>query len=350
MNNKKHLLIVALLIIVVMPITYVILTAVYQLPIAASTQADSIDNMFTGHFILISGLFALVMVFMLYSLFVFRRRPDEEGDGLYIHGNTALEIFWTAAPLVLVVGFAIWGSVMLVDITEAKADEMAIDVTARQWSWSFAYPEQGGYSSIELVLPVNRPIVLQMRSEDVLHDFWVPEFRVKQDLVPGSIEVLRITPNVEGEYKVRCAEICGLNHSGMLADVRVVSQAEFDAWVLEKQSGPDPLSMTPEERGILWFQQFGCGGCHSVDGSDLVGPTWLGLYEREELLEDGTTVIADDDYIRNSILNPASQIVAGYANVMLQTYGEQFAVEEAKYNGQIDIIEDIIAYIKTLEE
>lgn len=350
MNNKKHLLIVALLIIVVMPITYVILTAVYQLPIAASTQADSIDNMFTGHFILISGLFALVMVFMLYSLFVFRRRPDEEGDGLYIHGNTALEIFWTAAPLVLVVGFAIWGSVMLVDITEAKADEMAIDVTARQWSWSFAYPEQGGYSSIELVLPVNRPIVLQMRSEDVLHDFWVPEFRVKQDLVPGSIEVLRITPNVEGEYKVRCAEICGLNHSGMLADVRVVSQAEFDAWVIEKQSGPDPLSMTPEERGILWFQQFGCGGCHSVDGSDLVGPTWLGLYEREELLEDGTTVIADDDYIRNSILNPASQIVAGYANVMLQTYGEQFAVEEAKYNGQIDIIEDIIAYIKTLEE
>lgn len=350
MNNKKHLLIVALLIIVVMPITYVLLTALYQLPIAASTQADSIDRMFTGHFILISGLFALVMVFMLYSVVVFRRRPDDDGDGLYIHGSTALEIFWTAAPLVLVVGFAIWGSVMLVDITEAKADEMAIDVTARQWSWGFAYPEQGGFSSIELVLPVNRPIRLEMHSDDVIHNFWVPEFRVKQDVVPGSIEVLRITPNVEGEYKVRCAEICGLNHSGMLANVRIVSHAEFEAWVQEKQSGPDPLSMTPEERGLLWFNQFGCGGCHSIDGSDLVGPTWLGLYEREELLEDGSTIIANDDYIRDSVLNPGDQIVAGFANVMLQTYGEQFAEEEAKFDGQIDIIADFIAFIKTLEE
>jgi cytochrome c oxidase subunit 2 len=350
MNNKKHLLIVALLIIVVMPITYVVLTALYQLPIAASTQANSIDRMFTGHFILISGLFALVMVFMLYSVVVFRRRPDDEGDGLHIHGNTALEVFWTAAPLVLVVGFAIWGSVMLVDITEAKTDEMVVEVTARQWSWLFSYPEQGGYSSAELVLPVDRPIRLEMRSEDVLHDFWVPEFRVKQDVVPGSVEVLRITPNLEGEYKVRCAEICGLRHANMLAPVRVVNQGAFDAWVTEQQSAPDPLSMTSEERGELWYGQFGCAACHTIDGTDLVGPTWLGLYEREERLEDGTDVVADDGYIRNSILNPADQIVSGYANVMLQTYGEQFAVEEAKYGGQIDIIEDLIAFIKTLEE
>jgi cytochrome c oxidase subunit 2 len=350
MNNRKHLLVVVVLIIVLMPITYVILNALYELPVAASSQAYEIDSLFKGHFILIAGLFALVMGFMLYSLFVFRRRPGEEGDGLYIHGNTALEILWTFAPLVIVVIFAIWGSVMLVDITQAQADEMAIDVTGRQWSWSFSYPEQDGFFSTEMVVPVNQPILLQMRSEDVLHSFWVPEFRVKQDLVPGSVEFLRITPTVEGNYKVRCAEICGLSHTYMLADVRVVSQAEFDSWVAEKQSGPDPLSMTAEERGALWFEQFGCLACHSVDGSDMVGPTWLGLYEREEVLEDGTVVIADDDYIRNSILHPLDQIVEGYAPVMPITYEDQFAAEQEKYSGQIDIIDDYIAFIKTLTE
>lgn len=350
MNNKKHLLVVALLIIPVTIVTYFILDAVYQLPVAASTEATQIDQLFTGHFILIAVLFALVMVFMLYAIVVFRRKPDEEGDGLYVHGNTALEVFWTAAPLVLVVVFAIWGSVLLVDITEANDDEMVIEVTGRQWSWSFSYPEEGDVQTTELVLPVNQPIRLEMESEDVLHNFWVPEFRVKQDLLPGQTTILRITPSVEGEYKVRCAEICGQLHASMLAPVRVVSATEYDSWMQDQLAGNNPLTMTAEERGAMWYELYGCNACHSLDGSDMVGPTWLGLYGREEEMEDGTIIIADDDYIRDSILNPASQIVAGYANAMPANYGERFAEEEAKYEGEFDTVEDLIEFIKTLQE
>ncbi len=132
--------------------------------------------------------------------------------------------------------------------------------------------------SAELVLPVGQPIVFEMRSKDVIHNFWVVEFRVKQDVVPGSTQELRITPTEIGDYKVRCAEICGLSHSEMLAPVRVVSQADFDAWVEEKVAAPKFAEMTPEERGAIWHspEGFACSSCHSLDGTPGAGPSWLG--------------------------------------------------------------------------
>lgn len=357
MRRFKHAIVVTLLVAVSTVGLYFLLRAMLQLPVEASAEASAIDVMFTAHFWMIALLFSLIMVIMLYSAFVFRRRPGDDEDGPHVHGNTALEIGWTIIPTFIVIGFGVWGAVVLNDITAENPGEMTVEVTGQQWNWVFAYPEQGDFPSGELVLPVDQPILLEMNSNDVLHSFWIPEFRVKQDLVPGRTTSLRFTPVQLGEYKVRCAEICGLQHADMLAPVRVVSQEEFDAWVEEKSALPSFAEMTPEERGAFWYsaEGFGCIGCHSLDGSAGAGPTWLGIIGRQEELTDGTAVTADEEYITNSILYPNDQIVAGYQpNVMPQNYVDQFAEREAEILAnegvEIDIIADLIAFMRTLEE
>ncbi|MCA9961738.1 MAG: cytochrome c oxidase subunit II [Anaerolineales bacterium] len=331
----------------------------FQLPVRASAEGTLIDTMFQGHFWMISFLFALIMVIMLYAVVVFRRRPGDETEGPHVHGSTVLEIIWTVVPVVAVIGFGVWGTVTLGQLLEAKPNEMVIEVTGKQWQWSFSYPEQD-VRSPQLYLPVNQPVVLQMTSQDVLHSFWVPEFRVKQDLVPGRTTTLRFTPTLAGDYKVRCAEICGLEHANMLADVRVVSETEFASWVEERSVAIQYADLTPEQRGDLWHGAegdggFGCNSCHSIDGSTGAGPTWLGLYGRQETLTDGSTITVDEEYIRNSILHPNDQIVSGFnRDVMPQNYEELFAAKQAEILAsdgiEIDIIADLIAYIQTLEE
>jgi cytochrome c oxidase subunit 2 len=203
-------------------------------------------------------------------------------------------------------------------------------------------------SSNELVLPVDQPILLEMESEDVLHSFWVPEFRVKQDLLPGQPRELRVTPTLIGDYKLRCAEMCGEQHAYMLADVRVLSRDDFDTWVQEQSAAVTEL--TAEERGEVWYTQFGCNSCHSVDGTVVVGPSWDDLYGSERALESGETVIADEEYLRIAIVDPQAQIVAGFPPVMPANFEEQFAAEEEQYNGDIEIVQDLITYIQTLSE
>lgn len=364
MRKARHFLAVTALVIVGTLFLYVLFTGIppyfqgiLALPLAASAEAGSIDFLANAHFWMIAFLFSLIMTIMLYSAYAFRRREDDQDDGPHVHGNTALEIGWTIVPTFIVIGFGIWGAVMLNDLTAPKPDEMTVNVVGRQWSWSFSYPEQDDIPSAALVLPVGRPIVLQMTSEDVLHSFWVPEFRVKQDLVPGRTTTLRITPTVEGEYKVRCAEICGLDHTNMLAPVQVVSQAEFDAWVEDKSNAPVFSELTPAEVGELMYGNeygYGCVGCHSLDGSAGAGPTWQGIYGREEALDDGTTVVVDDAYIRESIYEPNANIVAGFQpNVMPQTYQEQFAEREAEILAdegvEIDLVDALIAFMQTIE-
>ena len=353
-RNVKHLLTVALLVVVGTVITYYVLTAVYQLPVAASEEAGPIDQLFNIHFAFISLLFALIVVFILYSVVVFRRKPGDE-QGADFHSHTVLEIVWTLIPLVIVIGLGIFSAFMLADITRAQPNEMEVEVRGRQWSWVFSYPdyEEVGYSST-LVLPVDQTIRLKMTTDDVLHSFWVPEFRVKQDLVPGQVTELRITPDREGSYKVRCAEICGLDHAIMVAEVEVVSRADFDQWIAD-QTPLLPLDeMSEAERGQQWVTEFGCNGCHSVDGTVGAGPTWLGLFGTEEQLVDGSTVTVDGDYIRKSILNPSIQLADGFVDSMPQNFEERFAEREAeiaeRQGLEIDIIADLTAYIESLSE
>jgi cytochrome c oxidase subunit 2 len=182
---------------------------------------------------LIAGLFSLVVVFMLYTLFVFRKREGDESEGEHFEGHTGFEIGWTVGPLILVVLFGYFGVTSLATVTRAEADEYVVKVTGVQWSWQFDYD---GVLSQDLVLPVDRRVRLEMTSKDVIHSFYVPEFRVKQDLVPGQTTVIRFTPTEVGEYQLMCAELCGLNHYNMVSPVRVLEQGEFDQWVDELQA------------------------------------------------------------------------------------------------------------------
>ncbi len=348
MNYGRHFVGVTGVVIVLSIIVYLLLRAIYQLPVAASAEAVGIDALFEGHFILISFLFSLVVGFMLYCIVAFRRRPGDDSDGHHFHGHTGLEIVWTIIPLGLVVFFGVWGAQLLGDITEPKPNETLVRVIGQQWSWAFEYPEFDDMRTTELVLPVDQPVLLEMVSLDVLHSFWVPEFRVKQDLLPVEPRDLRFTPTIIGEYKVRCAEICGTLHASMLAPVRILSAADFDAWVQEQSVSVTQLP--PEERGEVWYAQFGCQSCHTLDGTSAVGPSWQGLYGSERPLDNGQTVTADEEYLRRAILDPHAELVQGFLPVMPDTFEQQFAQEEARHGGEVDIVEELIAFIRALDE
>ncbi|NHZ72745.1 MAG: cytochrome c oxidase subunit II [Aquificales bacterium] len=358
MGKAKHYIAVTVLIILSTLGIRGALFYLYRLPEAASAQAVPIDIMFNVHFWMISFLFSLIMVFMLYSVVIFRRKEGDNEPGSNVHGHTGLEIAWTVIPVIVVAIFGYWAITVLNALTAEKPNEMTIKVIGQQWSWQFEYPEQEGITSAALVMPVGQDILLDMEARDVLHSFWIPEFRVKQDLIPDTPTYLRITPTQEGDYKLRCAEICGFDHSKMIADVQVLSRAEFDAWVEERLDVPAYADMTAEKRGEIWYTEFGCAGCHNTTGDpNGAGPTWLGIYGREEELLDGTTITVDDAYISESIMEPNAKIVAGYADPSLmaaQEYETRIPDKEAEILAsegvEIDIIDDLIAFMKTLEE
>jgi len=234
----RHFIIIGVLTIIGTILMTVLLRVLLPLPTQASTQAQTVDFVFNVHMFLISFFFSLVMVFVLYSAVVFRRRPGDDQPGEHFEGNTLLEIVWTVVPLIIVFGLMGLGVFTLNKVTKAQDNEIVINVEGRQWSWVFEYPDDGVVSYTELVLPIDQPIRFEMTATDVLHSFWVPAFRVKQDLVPGRTTTIRITPSEEGEYTLRCAELCGLSHWSMLADVRVVSQQEYEQWLSEQAAIP----------------------------------------------------------------------------------------------------------------
>jgi cytochrome c oxidase subunit 2 len=307
------------------------------LPEAASLQAIPIDKLFRLDFIAIAVLFSLIVGLMVYSIVVFRRRKNDMSDGPHVEGNIRLEVVWTLIPLGFVLFLAYYGSAALGETQAADPKPLRVDVVGSQWSWRFEYPDYGIIST-ELILPVDKQALLSLSSTDVIHSFWVPEFRVKQDALPGDgfERELRVTPDLIGNYKVRCAELCGRLHYDMLAAVNVVSQDDFDAWVI---SQTEPLSDDPVERGEMFAQQFGCIACHSLDGTQLVGPTWKGVFGSQEQLDDGTSVLVDRDYLFKSIREPGLQIVAGYQDLMPANIAEGMTDEQ---------IEDVIAFIESL--
>jgi cytochrome c oxidase subunit II len=336
-----HFVIVGILVIVMTVLTYLGLDATglatQMHPVAASAQAAPIDQLWHWEVIVISFLFSLIVVPMIYSLVVFRQKKGEMKDGEHMEGNANLEIAWTVVPLIIVVIFAYLGAYSLGEVRRVDPNAMVVNVTGQQFTWIFEYPEYG-FISTELHLPVDRQVVLKMESTDVIHSFWVPEFRVKQDVVPGRITEYRITPTLEGDYKVRCAELCGTSHAYMESPVIVESQASYDAWVVEQIKIAEE-SKTPEGQGKILATQYGCIGCHSLDGSPLTGPTWLNLYGSDVALADGSTVTADDAFLAESILDPNATIVAGFPSPSIMP---PYALTDEE-------ITNLIAYIKTLK-
>ena len=332
----RHIVIVGLLVALATALVAVGLENAHLLPAQASQEGILVDRLFGMEVVVIAFLFALIMVLMLYSVVVFRRKPGETGDGAYVTGNKRLEIAWTIIPLGVVLFFATLGTQYLGDITTPGSNELVVKVTASQWAWRFDYPEYG-ITSTELNLPKDRRARFELTATDVIHTFWVPEFRLKQDAVPGMTTTLRITPTEAGQYTLRCAEMCGRAHAYMNAPVKVMAAADFDAWVASQK-----VPLTPLERGAQLAKTQGCLACHSIDGSRMVGPTWRGLYGSQVPLADGTTVKADDAYLRASIVEPNAQMVTGFSpNIMPPNYSTTLKEDD---------VAALITYIKSLSQ
>lgn len=336
---RRHFVIVGILVLLLTFVAYFSLNSVGLMPQAASAQADPIDWLWNLQMITISFLFALIVAPMFYSLVVFRRRKGDTTDAEHMEGNTTLEITWTVIPLFMVMAFAYLGAVNLAETRRVDPEAMVVRVTGLQWSWTFEYPAVNGVAVVtdELHLPVGKQVLLRMTSNDVIHSFWVPEFRVKQDLVPGRITELRITPTLEGNYMVRCAEMCGTSHAYMEKPVIVSSQEDYDVWLGEQLEIAREQAQTPEGRGQALVVANGCAACHSINGAPGIGPTWFGLFGRQEPLTDGSVITVDEAYIHESIVAPQAKIVAGFENQLMPAY--DFTDEQ---------VADIIAYIKTL--
>jgi cytochrome c oxidase subunit II len=203
-------------------------------PSDASGAADQIDTVYDVLLICSVPVFILVMTIAIYSVVRFRAKPGDMRDGPPIHGNTRLEVVWVTIPFIMVTALAIYAWIVLDDIEAKQPNELAVNVTGQQFTWTFAYPGEE-VRSTELVLPEGRPVDFRIRTNDVIHSFWVPEFRLKSDAVPGLTTRIRLTPDRVGRYQVVCAELCGIGHATMRQNVRVVAAGEFDAWLDEQR-------------------------------------------------------------------------------------------------------------------
>jgi cytochrome c oxidase subunit 2 len=285
------------------------------LPTSASEEMDRIEFTFWFTTVICIGVFAVVAAAIVYMVLAFRAQPEDESDGPPIHGHTGLEIVWTAIPAVLVTAISIVSAIVLAKNDDAGPNPIRIAVTAQQFAWRFEYPGEPKVTSGQLVLPVNEAAKLTLRSLDVIHSFWVPEFGQKSDAVPGIETTLVITPTRRGEYSLVCTELCGLGHPTMRGLVRVVDRAEYDRF-LASGGGPGGGGGDGEDTsGESIFASAGCGGCHAFEpaGTDAeVGPSLNELDPGGEPLEE---------WLRTAITEPNEDVAAGYQpDVMPQTY------------------------------
>jgi len=289
-----------------------------------------------------------VMSVAIYSVLLFRAKPGDLSDGAPIHGNTKLEIVWVTIPFIMVSALAAYGWVVLNDIEEKQANSMVIDVTAQQFAWRFNYPDEGKVKSNQLVLAKDRPVEFNVRTEDVLHSFWVPEFRLKTDAVPGLTTKIRVTPSRLGEYEVVCAELCGLGHSTMRQDVRVVSQEEFAAWIgeqkKEEQGQASAAGGDQASEGKRVFTEDGCASCHSLadaKSASGIGPGLddLGDTARRMGKRHGQSPA---QYVRAAIANPDASLTRDFnAGVMPTDFEKRLSPAE---------IDTLVKYLLSVSE
>ena len=260
--------------------------------------------------------FVAIGVFVVMWVFCIRyRRGNKDIDRTLSHGTIPVELTWTLVPFALFLGMFVWSLFLFVRINTPLANAQTIYVVAKQWMWKVQHP--GGQREINaLHVPLGQPVRLTMTSQDVIHDFYVPAFRLKQDVLPGRYTQLWFTATRLGTFPLECAEYCGLDHSKMGGLVTVMRPADYARW-LQGHAGPDSLAA----QGGALFRAKGCSGCHGANAS-VHAPDLDGIYGRVVHLSDGSSVVADSRYIRDSILQPDKQVVAGYAPIMPSFQGQ----------------------------
>jgi len=300
-------------------------------PQAASSIASEVDLLYFFILAVCSFFAILVSAAVVFFAIKFRRRhPDEVGAD--IHGSIALELIWTVIPFVLAMVMFFWGADLYFRIARPPADAMDVFVVGKQWMWKVQHPE-GVREINELHVPVGRPVRITLGSEDVLHDYYIPAFRVKMDAVPGKLTTMWFTATKVGRYHIFCAEYCGTQHSGMIGEVIVMEQQDYEAWLAGGRS-----TGTAVENGEKLFTSLACITCHKTDQSGR-GPILAGVFGSSVQLMDGRKVVADENYLRESIMNPQAKIVLGYQPIMPTFQG---TVSEEN-------LLQLIAYIKTLK-
>ncbi len=303
------------------------------LPEQASTLAPLTDGLFNFVNLVSLILFLMVVIGMMYFAYRYRRRSPNERPAP-VKESKILEASWIVIPTILVLLVFTWGFKGYMALNVAPPDAYEIQVSAYQWGWRFTYPE-GFQTAGEIYVPVGRPVRMVMSSTDVLHSFFIPAFRVKQDVLPNRYTSVWFEATKTGDYDIFCTEYCGTSHSGMLGKVHVVNQNAFNDWV----AGGGGAGEVGAEWGAVLSKQNGCLTCHSVDGSALVGPSWKGLFGTTGHPTSAGPVEVDENYLRESILQPGAKIVQGYPNVMPANYS---SLPE-------DQLTSIIAYIKSLQ-
>jgi len=302
-------------------------------PEQASTMAGRVDALLLYLVIVTAVFVTLIGVLITYFMIRYRRRAEDE-RGAEVHGSLALEITWSAVPFGLAMITFFWGASLYASLRRPPDDALEVNVVGKQWMWKLQHLE-GRREIDELHVPVGRPVKITMTSEDVIHGFYVPAFRIKQDAIPGRYTTTWFEATRPGTYDLFCSAYCGTLHSGMIGRVVVMEPREFQAWL---SGGTGGAGVAPVTRaGARVFQAEGCPSCHG-GGSEARGPVLAGVFGSRVQLADGSTVMADEGYLRESILNPAAKVVAGYQPVM-PTYQGLLSEED---------VMQLIAYLKSL--
>jgi cytochrome c oxidase subunit 2 len=300
-------------------------------PEQASTFAWQVDALYF-YLVAVSVAFTIPIVLAIFIFGMKYREREKYASGAEIHGSMVLETTWSIIPFVVSMTIFLGGAIVFFNQYTPPENAMTVYVVGKQWMWKMQH-ETGQREINELHVPVGRDIKLIMTTEDVIHDFGLPEFRTKADVVPGRYTYLWFNATKPGKYHLFCQEYCGLNHSGMGGWVYVMEQRDFDNWLSGNTSGQTPVEMGKD----LFQNKLGCASCHA-GGPQQRGAKLEGVFGSQVKLTDGSTVTADDNYIRNSILNPASQVVEGYQPIMPTFKGQ---VTEEQLNA-------LVAYVKSL--
>lgn len=296
-------------------------------PEQASTIAEGIDHLY--YFLTAIDLFFTVVIFLTIFYFAVKyRRKSEHEKPAHVETHMALELAWTIVPTILCVVIFVWSSSLFIQNSRPPTASSEIFVVGKQWMWKLQHPE--GKSEIdELHIPVGQPIKLTMTSEDVIHDFFIPAFRVKKDVVPGRYSSIWFTATETGKFHFFCAQYCGTDHAHMTGWVYVMTPSDYEHWL-----AGGPKTQTMADAGAELYQQYACVTCHGTGK----GPPFVNLFGSTVKLQDGKTVVADDGYLRESILFPSEKIVAGYPAIM-PTFKGQINEEQ---------LLQLIAFIKSL--
>lgn len=303
------------------------------MPPKVTNVAGQVDNLYS--FLIWASLISCLILIggMIYFVVKYKRRTDNDKTP-YISHNTFLEFLWSFIPLVFFLGFFAWGWYIYHQMRHMPENALEVHVFGRQWSWEFVY-KSGKSSGNEFYVPVNTPVKLIMTSRDVIHSFYIPSMRIKQDVLPGTYSALTFNAEKLGDFQVFCTEYCGTSHSGMLATLHVVPQDQYEKWLQENDEG---LSLA--EKGQKLSKDKGCVACHNVDGTRGVGPSWKGIYGAEgHQSADGKTVTVDENYLRESILNPNAFVVNSFPAGVMPTYQGQLSEEQV--NALIEFIKSL---------